>query len=741
MIPQKPLLSALAALALAVSFTSHHVEAAGKWTLTGANNLGMHCMDDDYSVFAILPPFNTINAQLIDPQGHLVKDPTGIFLTYEAEADPLGSFNSTSEGKTNFWDFTQPLFGVNLPVDVGLAGSDMPGPTNTPQPMKWDANFHWFNATGIPITPLDDFGFTNTYPLMKLMAKNSAGTTLALVKIVLPVSAEVDCRRCHASESNNAAKPAGGWVNDPDTKRDHRLNILLLHDEKNAANPVYQAALAANQLRSTGLFDTVKLDNHPILCATCHASEALGTGGYPGLKPLTASLHAHHAEVIDPQSGLKLNDIANRTACYQCHPGSTTKCLRGAMGSAVAKDGTLSMQCQNCHGRMSDVGAPTRTGWLDEPNCQSCHTGTANSNNGQMVYTNAFDAPGHMRVAVNKTFATNPNTPAPGRSLFRFSQGHGGLQCEACHGSTHAEFPSTSANDNLYAKALQGHTGKLAECSACHTPVPNTVNGGPHGLHPVGQAWVNQHADVAESAGTQTCQACHGTNYRGTRLSRAQGPRVVSTEHFGTVRLWQGQTVGCFECHNGPKNEDAPGPASPKVQIASLVVIRDVPKAVQLKSSSASVRIVAQPMHGTVGIEGRRATYFPDKGYVGSDKFTFAATNGFVESNLGVGNIRVFGTINGKPDYAPPIFQSIRPKNRATVTATQFVATGHVSDNKGIALVEYRIGAGPWQPATGTANWVATITSVPAGAITLTFRATDIAGNQSREVQRVYFAR
>jgi hypothetical protein len=40
--------------------------AAG-WTLVGWNNLGMHCMDGDYAVFALLPPYNTIQAQLIDP--------------------------------------------------------------------------------------------------------------------------------------------------------------------------------------------------------------------------------------------------------------------------------------------------------------------------------------------------------------------------------------------------------------------------------------------------------------------------------------------------------------------------------------------------------------------------------------------------------------------------------------------------------------------------------------------------
>ena len=44
----------------------------GGWTIAGWNNLGMHCMDSDYSVMSILPPYNTIHAQLMDPSGHLI---------------------------------------------------------------------------------------------------------------------------------------------------------------------------------------------------------------------------------------------------------------------------------------------------------------------------------------------------------------------------------------------------------------------------------------------------------------------------------------------------------------------------------------------------------------------------------------------------------------------------------------------------------------------------------------------
>jgi len=87
---------------------------------------------------------------------------------------------------------------------------------------------------------------------------------------------------------------------------------------------------------------------------------------------------------------MKLDDTGNRSACYTCHPGSATKCLRGAMGAAVAADGSMAMQCQSCHGGMRDVGATTRTGWLDEPRCDSCHTGTAVRNNGQIRYTSVF---------------------------------------------------------------------------------------------------------------------------------------------------------------------------------------------------------------------------------------------------------------------------------------------------------------------------------------------------------------
>jgi hypothetical protein len=59
----------------------------------------------------------------------------------------------------------------------------------------------------------------------------------------------------------------------------------------------------------------------------------------------------------------------------------------------------------------------------------------------------------------------------------------------------------------------------------------------------------------------------------------------------------------------------------------------------------------------------------------------------------------------------------------------------------GVAKVEFAIGPGPWQDALGTSTWTAAIGAVPRGRMVVRLRVTDVAGNQSNVVQRVYFAR
>ena len=85
--------------------------------------------------------------------------------------------------------------------------------------------------------------------------------------------------------------------------------------------------------------------------------------------------------------GKSVAGCAVEATCYQCHPGTYTKCLRGAMASA-------GMYCQDCHGTMAQVGndfsenfsaatpfpagaVDKRVPWANEPGCQSCHVGDA----------------------------------------------------------------------------------------------------------------------------------------------------------------------------------------------------------------------------------------------------------------------------------------------------------------------------------------------------------------------------
>ena len=131
--------------------------------------------------------------------------------------------------------------------------------------------------------------------------------------------------------------------------------------------------------------------------------------------------------------------------CYLCHPGQQTQCLRDVM---YAKG----MTCINCHGGTADVANPARRPWVDEPRCGACHAAQ---------------------------FAENAD------KRYRDSVGHGGLYCEACHGSPHAILPSIEPNDNIQNIALQGHAGTLSDCTVCHATVPD--GSGPHGINPAMQ--------------------------------------------------------------------------------------------------------------------------------------------------------------------------------------------------------------------------------------------------------------
>lgn len=374
------------------------VDKNADYVLLGWNDLGMHCYNHDFQDLAVLPPYNTLWAQVVrrgDPPQIVTQ---GIRVQYSFPD------NTKSSNKSNFWTYAPQLFGVNLPDNIGLKGKGLAG--------VMDAQSGYFVAEGIPLTEFSDSAPTTPYPYQKasLVAKKIAtGETLATLTVVAPVSTEMHCDTCHASGPGR--EPGGNLART-------ELNILAKHDDEEGTN---------------------LLNSRPVLCAHCHSSNALGAPGVSGVPSLSKAMHHRHIGIIP--------DTIN--GCYACHPGPNTQCLRDAMSLNVTSkiDPNRKMDCIDCHGGMSTVELNPNP-WLNEPRCDTCHVPTADQQFNQ------------------------------DQVLYRFSKGHGGVYCEACHDSTHAIAASREANDALKFIQLQGKTGTLSECTVCHLSMP--MGAGPH---------------------------------------------------------------------------------------------------------------------------------------------------------------------------------------------------------------------------------------------------------------------
>jgi len=212
-----------------------------------------------------------------------------------------------------------PLFGVELDPNVGLAGKGLSG--------TMDLHTDHFVAEGIPLTEYRDADLVNRYPyqLAKIIINETvSGTELARSTVVAPVSTEMRCDYCHYDRA----------LDDVSTGR-IETNILSLHDMENEGD---------YSLGHTGAL----MDRRPILCAECHASNALNAPGVSGLPNLSKAMHEKHAEKVT-------QDISG---CYSFHPGPETKCFRGVMAKEKGMD------CIDCHGTMITV-SQNPSPWLN----------------------------------------------------------------------------------------------------------------------------------------------------------------------------------------------------------------------------------------------------------------------------------------------------------------------------------------------------------------------------------------
>jgi len=350
------------------------------------NDLGMHDLNPTYNKEVILPPYNTIWAQVIKRGNPPEIVTTGVTLEYRIVD------NTYSYGKGTglplriygqFWDNSFDLFGVSLAHDTGLNLVDPNIHNGLSGTMLLKGNH--FEVDGVPVVPINDAGTWDPYQIAEIVVRNAATSAeLARTQATVPASDEINCAKCHGQTIGTVAI----------------LSVLAEHDK----------------LEET----TFVADGVPVLCADCHGSPALGQTG-PGSSELYLSqvIHGFHS--------------TTSAACYDCHPGATTKGNRSMAHTAT--DGN----CTACHGALADITSTITNGrvpWVSEPKCVNCHTFVAEVDTGSTLYRNA--------------------------------NAHDGLSCPACHGSPHAQVPSDKAADNYQALHYQNKALPLGSCKVCH---------------------------------------------------------------------------------------------------------------------------------------------------------------------------------------------------------------------------------------------------------------------------------
>ncbi len=407
------------------------------YVLLAWNDLGMHCLFDGDPWFSILPPANTLEAQLIKRGATPSIVTEGVELTFAVEP----GFEHPSR-HVAFWEYSEQLFGAKLEDNVGLAGLGMQGAFD----INEDSDA--FIAKMIPVVPYKDDGTYNAYPLFKVEARDAAsGELLAETQVVAPTSSEIGCINCHGGDWGQPALSSG-------MGKETALNILQAHD----------------RLSGTDLYEQA-LDGKPTLCQSCHADPAIGAEGKEGTNNLSTSMHGFHANYMHVQGA---------EACAMCHPArakGSTRCSRGVHNS-------LGIDCIDCHGTMDEHGLALLKGQIDNPSSErmmkhleTTHVASVDEVNPRAPWLNQPDCMNcheDYEQPVEGVNAFNTWTEG-GADLYRMRTDNVGIRCEACHGAPHALYaainPFEAKRDVLQPLQYSGEPypiGSNMKCAICH---------------------------------------------------------------------------------------------------------------------------------------------------------------------------------------------------------------------------------------------------------------------------------
>ncbi|WP_028573531.1 cytochrome ubiquinol oxidase subunit I [Desulfonatronovibrio hydrogenovorans] len=413
-----------------------------EYVLLAWNNLGLKCITDCDDYWSMLPPGNTLYAQLVrrDAFPEIVLD--DVVITYRVEQ----GFENPAD-HVSFWDNSRSLMGREISRNVGPTGLGMEGR------FTLNDDLMTFVAGGIPVVPYADDGSINPYPFFYVEAwDQNTGELLAWTKAVAPVSAEMGCNTCHGGEW----RVQGTMGIAAETASD----VLKLHDKRNRTE--LMAGAEAGQ---------------PVLCQSCHADPLLNAEGDPELLNLPAAIHGFHANYLTDREGPETCNT-----CHPSHPDGYTDCKRGVHATTVKLD------CTYCHGTLEDHALTLlkgeyeqgkteragklmrhieprlvasldeinpRTPWNQQPDCLTCHRD--------------FEQPESHDVRAFNVWNEQVG------ELYRLRADDVGLMCQSCHGATHAEYPAVNKfgldRDNVQPLQYQNEPyaiGANNNCAVCH---------------------------------------------------------------------------------------------------------------------------------------------------------------------------------------------------------------------------------------------------------------------------------
>ncbi len=449
------------------------------FTILASNDLGMHCACPGFSTFMLLPPYNTLRAQVFR-KGSDEPSVLGASSQYNVTYDVLENTDAGLKADPYFTSWLQnspKIFPGFQPVRSdgrvqGLTGATLSGTMD----VKTAGQTTWFEKAGIPAYPVttgtstdimtDPLGGPNRTPYLtgriQVIDTTNSNKVVASDDVVVPV-AFGGCCNCHLKLAQSYGKPA--------TPQGSFQTMGMLHAKASLIDFSY--------LDPDG--DGV---GGPIRCSTCHWDPAMGESKAPGFATVYPNyqilpgatftktdvrtsqysfsdvLHRFHAQSSVVLSSYDANIAKN---CYDCHPGNNVNCYRDTHTQKKNSSGQP-IWCTDCHGDLNQRIAQNQMAnpWSYQtlPTCAQCHgTSYGEKSPGQSGWLNLGIFGKYLNSAGHKSTK---------------------VLCSSCHGSPHGLNPSTLAKDNVQNVALQNDPRPIGKCTVCHGDQSSTWQVPPH---------------------------------------------------------------------------------------------------------------------------------------------------------------------------------------------------------------------------------------------------------------------